>query len=126
MPRPSRCARRSSPRGSRWVLRTSCRAAAARRSRGWCWRCRCRATAALGPVRRLARGAAFWIGIALAAALVLAILTVRSVTQPVHRLRAAAAAVAGGQLDTEVEVKGHDELSQLAFAFNEMTRGLRE
>src|SRR5438105_2838126 len=52
------------------------------------------AAAALGPIRRLARHAAFWIGLALAAAAVLAVTTVRSVTKPVERLRAAAAAVA--------------------------------
>src|SRR5207302_1280079 len=84
------------------------------------------ADAALGPIRRLARGAAFWIGIALIAALVLAVTTVRQVTRPVERLRAAAAAVAGGQLETEVAVRGQDELAQLAHAFNEMVRGLRE
>src|SRR5207302_8366360 len=48
------------------------------------------ADAALGPIRRLAHGAAFWIGIALIAALVLAVTTVRQVTRPVERLRAAA------------------------------------
>jgi diguanylate cyclase (GGDEF)-like protein len=84
------------------------------------------ADAALGPIRRLARHAAFWIGLALAAAAILAVTTVRSVTTPVERLRAAAAAVAAGQLETEVEVRGHDELAQLAEAFNEMVRGLRE
>jgi diguanylate cyclase (GGDEF)-like protein len=84
------------------------------------------ADAALGPIRRLARGAAFWIGIALIAALVLAVTTVRQVTRPVERLRAAAAAVAGGQLETEVAVRGQDELAQLAHAFNEMVAGLRE
>ena len=84
------------------------------------------ADAALGPIRRLARGAAFWIGIALIAALALAVTTVRQVTRPVERLRAAAAAVAGGHLDTEVEVRGQDELAQLAQAFNGMVRGLRE
>jgi diguanylate cyclase (GGDEF)-like protein len=81
---------------------------------------------ALGPIRRLARHAAFWIGAALAAALLLAIMTVRSVTRPVERLRKAAAAVAGGQLDAEVQAQGSDELAQLAHAFNEMIRGLRE
>ena len=84
------------------------------------------AAAALGPIRRLARHAAFWIGLALAAAAVLAVTTVRSVTKPVETLRAAAAAVAAGQLETEVEVTGRDELAQLAQAFNGMVRGLRE
>jgi diguanylate cyclase (GGDEF)-like protein len=81
---------------------------------------------ALGPIRRLARDAAFWIGIALFAAFALGLTTVRSVTKPVEALRAAAEAVAGGKLDTEVVVGGRDELAQLGQAFNEMIRGLRE
>jgi diguanylate cyclase (GGDEF)-like protein len=81
---------------------------------------------ALRTIRRLARDAGFWIFLALVAALALGLTTVRSVTKPVEGLRAAAAAVAGGKLDTEVVVKGHDELAQLGNAFNEMIRGLRE
>jgi signal transduction histidine kinase len=48
------------------------------------------------------------------------------VTRPVEQLAAAARAVAGGDLGTKVEVNSHDELRDLADAFNRMTRELRE
>jgi diguanylate cyclase (GGDEF)-like protein len=84
------------------------------------------ASEALGPLRKLALRAAFWMALALIAALAVGSMTVRAVTKPVARLRAAAERVAAGNLDAEVEVTGHDELSQLGRTFNEMLSGLRE
>jgi len=84
------------------------------------------ASEALRPLRKLALRAAFWMALALIAALVVGSMTVRAVTKPVARLRAAAERVAEGKLDAEVEVTGHDELSQLGRTFNEMLSGLRE
>src|SRR5207248_11427543 len=81
---------------------------------------------ALRPLRKLALRAAFWMTLALIAALAVGSMTVRAVTRPVERLRAAAEQVAEGKLDTEVEVTGHDELSQLGRTFNHMLSGLRE
>src|SRR5205085_2672189 len=84
------------------------------------------ASEALRPLRKLALRAAFWMALALIAALAVGSMTVRAVTKPVARLRAAAERVAEGKLDAEVEVTGHDELSQLGRTFNEMLSGLRE
>jgi len=84
------------------------------------------ASEALRPLRKLALRAAFWMALALVAALAVGSMTVRAVTKPVARLRAAAEQVAAGKLDAEVEVTGHDELSQLGRTFNEMLSGLRE
>lgn len=81
---------------------------------------------ALGPLHELVRVALLWICLGLLAAFVLGFTSVRSVTRPVGKLREAALAVTGGALETTVEVPGRDELSQLADAFNQMTRGLRE
>ncbi|MFL5413117.1 MAG: diguanylate cyclase, partial [Myxococcales bacterium] len=81
---------------------------------------------ALRPLREFALRAAFWMALALVAALAVGLMTVRAVTRPVERLRAAAERVAEGHLDTEVQVSGHDELSQLARTFNHMLSGLRE
>ena len=43
------------------------------------------------------------------------------VTRPVEQLAVAARAVAAGNWDTQVEVRGHDELDELAESFNRMT-----
>lgn len=48
------------------------------------------------------------------------------VTRPVEQLAEAARAVAGGNLETKVEISSHDELRDLADAFNRMTHDLRE
>jgi two-component system, cell cycle response regulator len=46
-------------------------------------------------------------------------------TRPLTELSGAATRVAEGDLDTEIEVPGGDEVGQLAAAFNEMTRELK-
>jgi len=49
----------------------------------------------------------------------------RAIASPLRRLTAAAAAVAGGQLDQRVPVSSRDELGRLSQTFNEMTARLR-
>jgi len=46
------------------------------------------------------------------------------ITRPVEELAEAAREVAGGRWDTRIDVRGHDEIGQLAAAFNEMTQTL--
>jgi two-component system, NtrC family, sensor kinase len=61
-----------------------------------------------------------------AAVLVLVGLLVwRLVLSPVHRLHAAMAGVAGGDLDVRVPVSSHDEMGDLAASWNSMTDELR-
>jgi two-component system NtrC family sensor kinase len=48
------------------------------------------------------------------------------VRRPVKHLITGAEQVASGDLDTEISVASHDEIGQLAKAFNDMTRDLRE
>ncbi|MFK8907260.1 ATP-binding protein [Streptomyces sp. YS-3] len=61
---------------------------------------------------------------ALAVALVPALLAARSVLRPVRDLRRAASSMGKGRLDTRIEVKGSDELADLAWTFNESARAL--
>ena len=46
------------------------------------------------------------------------------ITRPVRELARGAREVAGGRWDTRIEVRGPDEVGQLAIAFNDMTRTL--
>ncbi len=46
------------------------------------------------------------------------------ITKPVEELAEAAREVAGGRWDTRIDVRGRDEIGQLAAAFNEMTQTL--
>jgi signal transduction histidine kinase len=46
------------------------------------------------------------------------------ITKPVEELAEAAREVAGGRWDTRIDVRGGDEIGQLAAAFNEMTQTL--
>lgn len=63
---------------------------------------------------------AAWVGVSLVIplALGLALFTARGVLRPVRRLGAAARALGSGRLDTRVDVRGSDELSDLARTFN--------
>jgi signal transduction histidine kinase len=61
---------------------------------------------------------------ALAVALVLGALLVRTITRPLAQLTAASRAVASGALDTRVPVRSQDEVGQLASAFNHMAADL--
>ncbi|GGV04700.1 signal transduction histidine-protein kinase AfsQ2 [Actinomadura cremea] len=57
-------------------------------------------------------------GLAVACALALALLATRGVLRPVRRLGAAARALGEGDLETRVDVRGRDELADLARTFN--------
>ena len=78
-------------------------------------------------VKRHIRSAAMLVG---GTSIVLAILlsswAAARVTKPVEQLAAAAREVAGGNLQTRVEVSSNDEVGDLAEAFNRMTRDLLE
>ncbi|MEW2486111.1 HAMP domain-containing sensor histidine kinase [Streptomyces sp. NPDC048411] len=63
---------------------------------------------------------------ALLIALVPALLAARSVLRPVRDLRRAAAGIGRGELDTRIEVKGSDELADLAWTFNESSTKLQQ
>jgi two-component system nitrogen regulation sensor histidine kinase NtrY len=72
-----------------------------------------------------------WTGVAVAASgIVIGILlgwwTTERITKPVERLAAGARAVAGGDLSARVDVLSHDEIGELARAFNRMTEQLLE
>lgn len=84
------------------------------------------ASEALGPLHRLQRQSILLLCLGLLVAVLLGFSSVRTVTAPVNKLREAALAVTGGALETQVDVGQHDELGELAEAFNTMTRGLRE
>jgi len=79
-------------------------------------------TAFLSRVRRT-----LWVGAAaaLAAALVIGGLLFRSVTAPLRELTAASESIAQGDLTVRAEVRGQDEVAQLAASFNEMAESLK-
>ena len=62
---------------------------------------------------------------AVVAAVGVALLLARATTRPLEDLSAAAARVAGGDLDTTIEVRSRDEVGHLATSFNAMTEDLR-
>jgi signal transduction histidine kinase len=78
--------------------------------------------AALGPYLRLRRAVLGIGGAALLAAVGLAALISRSLARPVGRLAELARAVATGNLDARMELKGAKELRELGATFNEMVR----
>jgi signal transduction histidine kinase len=59
-----------------------------------------------------------------AAAVVLGVVLVRSITRPLRELTAGARAVAAGELETQVPVRSSDEMGELATAFNQMNANL--
>ncbi|MFS8098634.1 HAMP domain-containing protein [Lentzea alba] len=82
----------------------------------WAW------TSLSGPQRAIDSFAvAAWVGVSLVLplALGLALFTARGVLRPVRRLGAAARALGSGRLDTRVDERGADELSELARTFNQ-------
>ncbi|MCK4491723.1 MAG: HAMP domain-containing protein [Candidatus Altiarchaeales archaeon] len=50
----------------------------------------------------------------------------KSLTKPLRHLTDGVKAISGGNLDHIIKVKGEDEIGQLAIAFNEMTKDLKE
>jgi adenylate cyclase len=59
-------------------------------------------------------------------AVVIALIISGMLVQPIRQLRDGALAVGAGKLDTQVAVRRRDELGELAFTFNGMTKGLAE
>ena len=78
-------------------------------------------SAFLARVRRM-----LWVGAlaALGAALVAGGLLFRSITAPLRELTAASEAIADGDLSARADVKGQDEIAQLADSFNKMAESL--
>ncbi len=64
-------------------------------------------------------------GILLALGILAALLISRSITRPVAALQKAAAQITMGKLGGVIEVRGRDELGQLAGSFSEMQRALQ-
>jgi signal transduction histidine kinase len=81
---------------------------------------------ALAPVYALGKLILLIGGIALLVASGLAYLLARSVTVPVQKLVKASIQIGSGKLDTSIDVKGKDELGQLAKAFSLMTKDLKK
>ncbi|SDK16365.1 two-component system, OmpR family, sensor histidine kinase MtrB [Lentzea albidocapillata subsp. violacea] len=69
---------------------------------------------------------AAWVGVSLVLPLALgvALFTARGVLRPVRRLGAAARALGSGRLDARVDVRGSDELADLARTFNQAAEQL--
>ncbi|MGD2144137.1 MAG: ATP-binding protein [Anaerolineae bacterium] len=67
-----------------------------------------------------------WIGAmaALAVASIVGGLLFRSITAPLRELTAASEAIAKGDLSAQADVRGQDEVAQLAHAFNSMAKSL--
>ncbi len=58
-------------------------------------------------------------------ALSIGLLISRSISKPVARLSAATIEIGRGNLDTQIEIKSHDEMGRLADAFNAMVSNLK-
>lgn len=58
--------------------------------------------------------------------MVISLMFSTSIVNPIRALQQGALAVGAGKFDVPVTVKRHDELGELAGAFNEMTKGLAE
>lgn len=84
------------------------------------------AASALAPLDAQKRGAAVAVILGLLGAALVGITAVRTVTGPLRKLREAAAKVAAGDFEVQVDVRSKDELAQVGGAFNDMTRGLKE
>ncbi|WP_119066290.1 sensor histidine kinase [Aggregatilinea lenta] len=63
-------------------------------------------------------------GGAVVLALVLSVVFARSLTRPLREITAAIRSVARGNLETQVPVRSHDEVGQVAEAFNQMSADL--
>jgi signal transduction histidine kinase len=64
--------------------------------------------------------------IAIILALLIAVLTARSIVGPIQRLRDGAQAIAEGNLKRQINVRSRDELGELAAAFNNMSQKLQQ
>jgi len=64
----------------------------------------------------------FAAGISLAISIVAAAILARSIVQPIDRVTAASEAMARGDYDQNIEVRGQDEVARLGASFNRMAR----
>jgi signal transduction histidine kinase len=74
--------------------------------------------------RRIVMIAAAVAGAAILIGLLISLWVAARITRPVEELAEGARRVASGRWDTKIDVRGKDEIGQLAGAFNEMTRTL--
>ncbi|MCS7287206.1 MAG: ATP-binding protein [Anaerolineae bacterium] len=58
-------------------------------------------------------------------AVVLGALMAYHITRPLRELRQAAARIAAGDLESQVRIRGKDEVAELAYSFNEMVKALK-
>jgi adenylate cyclase len=75
---------------------------------------------------RIASSALFLAGIGLVVGFISAVLSARSVAEPVEEVRQALAAVQRGDTDVELEVYDGSEVGLMQAGFNQMVAGLRE
>lgn len=79
----------------------------------------------IGGLEDLARPLLIAGAIALAAAIVLAVVMARSISQPLGRLTRATEQVARGNYDAQIPEHGDDEVGRLAASFTAMTRAVK-
>ena len=79
---------------------------------------------ALGFVHRQAVHYTVLLGVSLVGLIIIAMLVSRRITRPIVRLNDSAQQITRGRLDVSVEVKGNDEISELARSFVEMAEKL--
>jgi diguanylate cyclase (GGDEF)-like protein len=81
---------------------------------------------ALQPTQRLKRQILILTAAAAALAILLAVFVGRGISRPVTRLAQAARRIGGGDYAAPVPAQGHDELAELANAFNAMQTGIAQ
>lgn len=79
-----------------------------------------------GPIHEITSTIAKASALVILFAVVVTILVARRTTRPVQELELFTRRVASGDLDAQIEVRGHDELADLGRSFNRMTRELKE
>ncbi|MCB0393906.1 MAG: HAMP domain-containing protein [Bdellovibrionales bacterium] len=80
----------------------------------------------LFPSRKVKRNAFYTAGLVVSGALFLIFLFSFSLTIPIEKLLEATQEIAKGNFEVKANVRSHDEVGQLAQAFDQMTEGLRE
>ncbi|MEA2781508.1 MAG: hypothetical protein QOK29_3052 [Rhodospirillaceae bacterium] len=76
-------------------------------------------------IGRAFQSVAWWVVVALAGAILLAILYARMISRPIESLRTAALVIAEGQFDQKAALRGPREMVDLAGALNHMAQSLR-
>lgn len=82
----------------------------------------------LGPSRIAKQESLYWLGIILSASFFLVFLFSTTITNPIEKLKNLTEEIASGNFDVYAtnEITSHDEVGDLAIAFDNMTEGLRE